>query len=65
LLAKIGAYFHDIGKLNDPPTFVENQTGDVGNIHETLTARESAKRVKKHGRWRCARQSAGLAAAHH
>ncbi len=48
LLAKLGAYYHDIGKLNDPPTFVENQTGESGNIHETLTARESALRVKNH-----------------
>ncbi len=48
LLAKIGAYFHDIGKVSDAATFVENQTGDIGNIHETLTARESTQRVKKH-----------------
>ncbi len=48
LLAKIGAYFHDIGKLNDAATFVENQTSESGNIHETLTARQSAQRVKNH-----------------
>jgi len=48
LLAKVGATFHDIGKLNDPRTFVENQTGEDGNIHETLSARDSAERVKKH-----------------
>lgn len=48
LLAKIGAYFHDIGKLTDPQTFVENQGTESGNIHDMLSARESARRVKAH-----------------
>jgi hypothetical protein len=48
LLAKIGAYYHDIGKLNDPQTFIENQSGDQTNIHESLPARDSAERVKSH-----------------
>ncbi len=48
LLAKIGAYYHDIGKLADPQVFVENQSGESGNIHEVLSAWESAQRVKSH-----------------
>ncbi len=48
LLAKIGAYYHDIGKLNDPENFVENQGADSGNVHDLLTARESAQRIKSH-----------------
>ena len=47
LLAKIGAYYHDVGKLSDPPVFVENQSG-TGNIHAKLSAWESAERVKNH-----------------
>ena len=34
LLVRVGAYFHDIGKMLKPHYFVENQTGD--NKHETL-----------------------------
>ena len=35
LLCRVGAYFHDIGKMLKPGYFVENQ-GDDGNRHETL-----------------------------
>ncbi|MBF0545842.1 MAG: HDIG domain-containing protein [Candidatus Riflebacteria bacterium] len=35
LLAKIGAYFHDIGKLKRPQYFAENQTDK--NQHDTLS----------------------------
>ncbi|MDR0618015.1 MAG: HDIG domain-containing protein [Endomicrobium sp.] len=36
LLARIGAYYHDIGKLNNPNYFIENQT--LGhNPHDVLT----------------------------
>jgi putative nucleotidyltransferase with HDIG domain len=48
LLAKIGAYYHDIGKLADPQVFVENQSGESGNMHESLSPLESAERVKRH-----------------
>ena len=36
LLAKIGAYFHDIGKLKRPTYFAENQTNSV-NEHDRVT----------------------------
>lgn len=48
LLAKVGAYFHDIGKLAEPVNFIENQGPDTGNIHESLSPEESAKRVREH-----------------
>ncbi|UUO05689.1 HDIG domain-containing protein [Blastopirellula sp. J2-11] len=35
LLARVGAYFHDIGKMMKPEYFIENQSGE-GNRHATL-----------------------------
>lgn len=35
LLVRVGAYFHDIGKMLKPQYFVENQ-GSEGNRHESL-----------------------------
>ena len=35
LLVRVGAYFHDIGKMLKPEYFVENQVGD-NNRHESL-----------------------------
>ncbi|MDP4200748.1 MAG: HDIG domain-containing protein [Bacteroidota bacterium] len=48
LLARVGALFHDVGKLTDPVSFVENQSGENGNIHESISPRESADRVRNH-----------------
>ncbi|MDR1308681.1 MAG: HDIG domain-containing protein [Deltaproteobacteria bacterium] len=39
-LARVGAYYHDIGKISKPLYFIENQTGE--NKHETLTPTMSA-----------------------
>jgi len=36
LLARAGAYYHDIGKTNKPPYFVENQAGG-SSLHEKLS----------------------------
>lgn len=36
LLCRVGAYYHDIGKLNKPSYFVENQMGSVSR-HEELS----------------------------
>jgi putative nucleotidyltransferase with HDIG domain len=36
LLCRVGAYYHDIGKLNKAPYFVENQMGSA-SLHEQLT----------------------------
>ncbi len=45
-LARVGAYYHDIGKLSNPAAFVENQTGK--NIHEELNPRQSASIIIGH-----------------
>jgi cyclic-di-AMP phosphodiesterase PgpH len=36
LLARVGAYYHDIGKLNKPDYFVENQAGPISR-HDQLS----------------------------
>jgi len=36
LLCRVGAYYHDIGKINKPPYFVENQMGSE-NRHNQLS----------------------------
>ena len=45
-LAKVGALFHDIGKLSNPQYFSENQFG--GNIHDKLDPYISAQMIIKH-----------------
>ncbi len=47
LLARVGAYYHDIGKLYYPEAFAENQF-EGENIHENLTPQESAKIIIAH-----------------
>ena len=46
-LARVGAYYHDIGKTVDPESFVENQI-DSHNIHEQLTPERSVKLILDH-----------------
>src|SRR5205085_1204704 len=46
LLARIGALYHDIGKLAAPDMFVENQTGD--NPHDRLRPSNSARIITSH-----------------
>ncbi len=46
-LAKVGAYFHDIGKMVKPEYFIENQL-DIGNKHERLSPYKSAKFIREH-----------------
>lgn len=46
LLARIGALYHDIGKLAAPEYFVENQQGD--NPHDRLRPTQSAKIITSH-----------------
>ena len=47
LLARVAAYYHDIGKLANPAAFIENQAG-MGNVHDLLTPQESAAVLKEH-----------------
>lgn len=47
LLARVGCYYHDIGKLASPGHFVENQRGPA-NPHDALHPAESAKIITAH-----------------
>lgn len=47
LLARAGALYHDIGKMENPFYFVENQTGNF-NPHSMLSPAQSAAIVRSH-----------------
>lgn len=47
ILAKTGAYFHDIGKLKRPIFYIENQFG-IENPHKALTPRMSKLIIQAH-----------------
>jgi len=47
LLARVGAYYHDIGKTLSPQNFVENQLNNR-NIHENLSPEESVNLIASH-----------------
>ncbi len=49
LLARAGAYFHDIGKLKRPLYFKENQIG-TGNVHDSTDPQISATIITSHVR---------------
>ena len=47
LLCRVGAYYHDLGKMERPEYYIENQfMGD--NKHDSLTPAMSAKIIRKH-----------------
>ena len=47
LLARVGAYYHDIGKLVNPPVFIEN-IGANNSLHIEIDPKESAKLIIQH-----------------
>lgn len=47
LLCRVGAYYHDIGKMLRPEYYIENQYGGE-NKHDKLTPVMSAKIIKSH-----------------
>jgi len=59
LLVRVGAYFHDIGKMLKPGYFIENQ-GDAVNRHETLVPAMSTLVIIAH-----IKDGANLARQHH
>jgi cyclic-di-AMP phosphodiesterase PgpH len=59
LLARVGAYFHDIGKMLNPDYFVENQS-ENGNQHESLKPAMSTLVIIAH-----VKDGADLARQHH
>lgn len=46
LLARVGAYYHDIGKLENPEYFVENQSGE--NVHDGINPSLSVSIIRSH-----------------
>ncbi len=47
LIARVAAYYHDVGKLASPGAFIENQAG-AGNVHDDLDPDVSAQVLKAH-----------------
>lgn len=48
LLARVGGYYHDIGKIDQPMYFTENQTGE--NKHDDINPTLSVSVIKSHVR---------------
>jgi hypothetical protein len=48
LFCKVASLYHDIGKLNNPNFFTENQSSSGVNIHQLLTPIESAQVIISH-----------------
>ncbi len=71
LLARVAAYYHDLGKIRNPAFFAENQRND--NQHDSLAASMSALIVKRHvtdgmelaRQWRLPNAVADVIAQHH
>jgi putative nucleotidyltransferase with HDIG domain len=47
VLLRIGAYFHDIGKIQEPTGYIENQLNGV-NLHDTLDPYDSIEIITGH-----------------
>lgn len=47
LITRVAAYYHDVGKLDNPLGFIENQAGGE-NIHDQLEPEVSAQVLKQH-----------------
>ena len=47
MLVRVGALYHDIGKMKNPTYFTENQTNGI-NPHEELSSRESTTIIVDH-----------------
>ncbi|MGB9867846.1 MAG: HD family phosphohydrolase [Bacillota bacterium] len=48
LLARVGAYYHDVGKLRRPYFFIENQMGDQDNPHDKISPALSKMIITSH-----------------
>ncbi|MBV9600390.1 MAG: HDIG domain-containing protein [Chloroflexi bacterium] len=48
LLVRVAAYYHDIGKLERPWAFIENQADTNANVHDTLDPQASAQVIAAH-----------------
>lgn len=50
LLCRVAAYYHDVGKINKPDYFIENQAGGI-NRHLTLLPQNSHQIIVEHVRY--------------
>jgi len=48
LVARVGSYYHDVGKLASPGNFIENMLDSAESPHETLSPEASASRIRAH-----------------
>ena len=48
LLVRVGAYYHDIGKLAMPGNYVENMLDGAQSPHESMASVESARIIRAH-----------------
>ena len=48
LLVRVAAYYHDIGKLERPWAFIENQADTIANVHDSLDPQASAQIICAH-----------------
>src|SRR5216683_3132791 len=48
LLVRVAAYYHDVGKLERPWAFIENQADSLTNVHDTLDPVASAQVIAAH-----------------
>lgn len=47
-LVKVGALYHDVGKIENPLCFVENRTEGTEDYHANLSPEESARDIIRH-----------------
>jgi putative nucleotidyltransferase with HDIG domain len=52
LLVRVGAYYHDIGKMGRPAFYIENQLAGE-NPHDRLDPQTSARTIQDHVRFGC------------
>ena len=50
LLVRVGAYFHDVGKMVEPKYFIENQQRGTPNCHDSLAPKVSTLAIIAHVR---------------
>jgi putative nucleotidyltransferase with HDIG domain len=48
MLARVGALYHDIGKMKNPQFFIENQGSNQINTHDDMNPEESARIIIEH-----------------
>lgn len=61
LLIRVGAYYHDLGKADEPAFFIENLPRGATSPHEALSPEASAQKIIHHVRSSVARgRAAGL-----